>query len=483
MRGTSTFMRMDAPLPHQLLPEARPQRDEYRAMLSVAESEARQLLETSAIQRACQAYLWSLPQVGLAQWQHDARRVFGMRDIDVVVYESSEDHRGILTADVSMTYIVGLPDLARTGALVVEYPSGASAGVILDFWQEPLEYLGEPGPDTGAGGTYLIAAPGQHPIAHATDFVVRSPTMNVAIAFRAFEEDPARANAFVDHVNIRPLARTSSAEPMRLLRPEGRPWSQVPPRGLDYWKRVAEIIQRDVAPERDWTMLALLESLGVSRTKALDPGPYDRHVLEEGAQLGEQMARALAFHGPRDSAPYRADSRWREVARFPPLRADTSPNAFDGRAAFSYQSVVISTALMDTARGTHHVCLAVRVDGQDHALNGSNSYILRVPRHPPVKYFWSLTIYDSELRTPIDNGTCGAARSSNHPLLYNADGSVDLFVGARPRSGWERNWITTPPDRQWFAYLRLNQPLDGYFTHEFALPDFQLFDEIGYRAP
>ncbi|HKH92463.1 MAG TPA: DUF1254 domain-containing protein, partial [Gemmatimonadaceae bacterium] len=156
---------MDARLPNQLLPEARPERDEYRAMLSVAETEARQLLEASAVQRACQAYLWSLPLVGLAQWQHDARRAFGARDIDVVAYESSEDHRGILTADVSMTYIVGLPDLARTGALVVEYPSGASAGVILDFWQEPLEYLGEAGPDTGAGGSYLIAGPGQHPIA------------------------------------------------------------------------------------------------------------------------------------------------------------------------------------------------------------------------------------------------------------------------------------------------------------------------------
>ena len=172
---------MDARVSHSLLHEARPDAAEYEALLSVARDEARRLLEISAVQRASQAYLWSLPLVSLAQWQHEARRAFGMRDTDVVVYESLEDHRGILTADVSMTYIVGLPDLARTGAIVVEYPAGSSAGVILDFWQEPLGYLGDYGPDNGAGATYLILGPGQEANGQRADYVIRSPTTNVAI--------------------------------------------------------------------------------------------------------------------------------------------------------------------------------------------------------------------------------------------------------------------------------------------------------------
>ena len=60
---------------------------------------------------------------------------------------------------------------------------------------------------------------------------------------------------------------------------------------------------------------------------------------------------------------------------------------------------------------------------------------------------------------------------------------MDLFVGAAPRVGWERNWISTPPESQWFAYLRLSEPLDAYFSHQFALPDFQLFDESTYHTP
>jgi hypothetical protein len=51
-----------------------------------------------------------------------------MRDTDVVVYEGLEDHRGILTADVSMTYIVGLPDLARTGRSSSSIPPARRRG-------------------------------------------------------------------------------------------------------------------------------------------------------------------------------------------------------------------------------------------------------------------------------------------------------------------------------------------------------------------
>src|SRR3954470_18480253 len=81
--------------------------------------DADQLFDASDFQRACQAYLWSLPLVGFAQWQHSARTVLGMRDVALVGDESSSDRRGLLTANPAVTYIVGLPDLSRTMPLVV----------------------------------------------------------------------------------------------------------------------------------------------------------------------------------------------------------------------------------------------------------------------------------------------------------------------------------------------------------------------------
>src|SRR3954463_12516767 len=110
---------------------------ELDAGLPATTQEAERLFDASDFQRACQAYLWSLPLVGYAQWQHSARAVFGMRDIDMVVYESLSDRLGMLTANPAVTYIIGLPDLSRTGVLVVDYPSGSSAGAVIDAPPQP----------------------------------------------------------------------------------------------------------------------------------------------------------------------------------------------------------------------------------------------------------------------------------------------------------------------------------------------------------
>src|SRR4051794_1943098 len=153
--------------------------------------DADQLFDASDFQRACQAYLWSLPLVGFAQWQHSARTVFGMRDVDMVVYESLADRLGMLTANPAVTYIIGLPELSRTGALMVDYPSWSSAGAIIDAWQQPITFLGEAGPDQGMGGRYLVVAPGQIASEKAADFVIHSPTVNVLVGLRALDADPA----------------------------------------------------------------------------------------------------------------------------------------------------------------------------------------------------------------------------------------------------------------------------------------------------
>src|SRR3954470_9612624 len=111
--------------------------------------DAEQLFDAADFQRACQAYLWSLPLVGFAQWQHSARTVFGMRDVDMVVYESLADRLGMLTANPAVIYTIGLPELSCTGPLMIDYPSGSSSGAIIDAWQQPITFLGEAGPDQG----------------------------------------------------------------------------------------------------------------------------------------------------------------------------------------------------------------------------------------------------------------------------------------------------------------------------------------------
>jgi hypothetical protein len=203
------------------------------------------LFDESDFQRASQAYVWALPIVGFAQWQADTRRAFGAGDTDMVIYQSVQDKHGILTANATTSYIVGMPDLSKTGPLVIDYPAGPAAGGIGDFWQRPVTDLGETGPDKGKGGKYLVVGPGQA-VPQAKGYrVVHSPTFNVFVAFRALDADPAKAGALIQKFHMYPYADRASPPAARVLRPEGRQWSQVPPRGMAYWERLADILNRE----------------------------------------------------------------------------------------------------------------------------------------------------------------------------------------------------------------------------------------------
>lgn len=82
------------------------------------------LFDQMDFQRATQAYLWSLPLMGFAQWQHEQEQVFGARDTDLVLYNSYRDKLGLLMANATTPYIINFPNLARTGPLVIEIPPG-----------------------------------------------------------------------------------------------------------------------------------------------------------------------------------------------------------------------------------------------------------------------------------------------------------------------------------------------------------------------
>jgi hypothetical protein len=63
------------------------------------------LFEAMDFQRACQAYIWSLPIVAMDAWQRSHKEVFKVDDGDIVVYTSTEQKLGILTANATTPYI------------------------------------------------------------------------------------------------------------------------------------------------------------------------------------------------------------------------------------------------------------------------------------------------------------------------------------------------------------------------------------------
>jgi hypothetical protein len=61
-------------------------------------------------------------------------------------------------------------------------------------------------------------------------------------------------------------------------------------------------------------------------------------------------------------------------------------------------------------------------------------------------------------------------------LKRNADGSVDIFIGAKAPAGFETNYLKTVGTDGWFPIFRLYALLQPYFDKTFILPDFEVVD-------
>ncbi|HJV33589.1 DUF1254 domain-containing protein [Geomonas sp.] len=90
---------------------------------------------------------------------------------------------------------------------------------------------------------------------------------------------------------------------------------------------------------------------------------------------------------------------------------------------------------------------------------GEKKYVMHFDQGmlPPVKGFWSLTMYDKEyffVQNPINRQSISARQA----LKPNADGSVDLYIqNENPGPEKEANWLPAPKD-QFILMMRLYWP-------------------------
>lgn len=95
-------------------------------------------------------------------------------------------------------------------------------------------------------------------------------------------------------------------------------------------------------------------------------------------------------------------------------------------------------------------------DADGDFLEGSKSYRMHLPPHPPAALFWAVTAYN------ITDGTMTAAKqlmpsiNAFNKVKSNPDGSVDLYFGpSKPADAPDSNWIQTVEGRNFLAALRL----------------------------
>jgi len=432
------------------------------------------LYDEMDFQRATQAYLWAIPIVSFAKLQEQYETVFGQEDGDLVLMTSSRDKLGMLTPNDTTPYLVGFLNLERTGPLVVEYPKGPTAGGILDFWQRPITDLGLSGPDRGEGGKYLVVPPGQKAPKGAESYrVFESPTNNILHGFRVLATDPKEAEALKGSYQVYSYAERDNPRKTRIIPAEEKKWSGWPGTGLEYWQLESKMLNEEPVHERDRMMVAMLKPLGIEKGKTFEPDARQKKILEQGAVVGEAMARAQSYAKRHKEAKIWADAHWKNAILLEADQETKHHTALDERTAWFYEAMTLSAGMTSKTPGVGQAYIGIQKDKAGQWLQGGNNYTLRVPPNAPAKQFWALTLYDAETRSFIETKHDIVGLDSRKDLVKNADGSVDLYVGAEAPQGKEKNWIPTAPGRGWFAYFRLYAPTKPYFDRSWSLPDVE----------
>ena len=99
------------------------------------------------------------------------------------------------------------------------------------------------------------------------------------------------------------------------------------------------------------------------------------------------------------------------------------------------------------------------VDSTGQPLNGKFSYVIHFDKNalPPVKAFWSITMYN-ERHFFIPNSLKRYAIGDRDKLKFNADGSLDIYIqNSAPKEAQKANWLPSPKDN-FNLMLRLYQP-------------------------
>lgn len=300
--------------------------------------------------------------------------------------------------------------------------------------------------------------------------------MNVMHGIRILATDEQQAVEILAGYQAYPAAQLDSPPPTQVVKPEGREWNGMQPRGMGYWELLNRIVQKEPVNERDRIPLATLEYLGLRKGAPFEPDERQRRLLEEAAVVGEAMVRAIGYEQRFDGATVYPGRSWKLALFLDPDQEGPDTTQLDERTAWFYEAVTASKGMTTTTPGEGQVYLHIGVDADGDPLVGGQDYELAVPPDAPVEQFWSFTAYDADTRCFIDNPHDRADRSMRDDLLVDDDGTVRLHLGPNPPDGREANWIPTTPERGWFGYFRFYAPTQSYFDKSWQLPDLTKVD-------
>ena len=112
-------------------------------------------------------------------------------------------------------------------------------------------------------------------------------------------------------------------------------------------------------------------------------------------------------------------------------------------------------------------------DGQP--LNGGNKYLIHFDKGnmPPVDAFWSLSIYNTTTHLFVPNSINRySLNEQTTGLIYNPDGSLDIYIQHDEPAGKVQNWLPAP-EGDFYMILRMYLPGPKVLNGTYQIPQVQ----------
>jgi len=432
------------------------------------------------------AYVYGLPLVEL----HDTVRAFRFRNtiISIAALTTPESRR-VVSPNVDTAYTVGWLSLTQ-GPLVIDVPDTAGRFYtfqFMDAFTNSFAYVG-----SGVTGTkarsYLLAPPGWSGEVPQGVHLVRSPTNTIWLLGRTLVDDAA------DLQKVKPLLEKYTATPLEAWKlgvrgksivfdnPPPQPPKPVTPQGTDFVATLNQETTVDPPPAAQDCVLKALAPAGVTQpdtstgavlvadtANQLGNPPGSDADTPQNRAIGAGTSAAVRLIA-RSAASYRATTS--QGNRGWSVLVDSWIGDF-GRQYLG--RAVIATDLLGANVPRIATYPTSYSDSRGRPLDGKHNYTITFPKGqlPPVRAFWSLTMYQSDNSLYDNEVDRYAVGDRDKGLRRNADGSLTILVQhAKPSSAKARaNWLPAPAEA-FHLILRLYLPRQSALNGSYTIPPF-----------
>ncbi|MCW2778291.1 MAG: hypothetical protein JWN17_2016 [Frankiales bacterium] len=378
--------------------------------------------------------------------------------------------RTVVAPNTDTLYSIAHLDLGA-GPLVLRHPDMGSRYYSFAMLDPYTNVIATPGAreDGSRAATVVVrwpGAPGRTPVPQGAR-VVTAPDRHVWVIGRTLAgdaADQARAFATMQRYRLTRLDGTRIPTPPACPAPVHQSFP-TPKDGQAFVASLNAALRVDPPPRRDAPLLARLKPYGIGaglspERAGLDPvtlAALYRGVSDEAALLPTEAKADAAVSAEQHSGWYEPQA---DIGRYGTDYAFRARIALVGLGANTREEATYPTGI---------------TDGTGALYDGSRDYrlVFSKGQEPPARYFWSLTMYDTDGYLVPNAAGRYSLGPSHPPLRRRADGSVVIDVRHTRPSDPTVNWLPSPASGGFRLNLRLYGPAPQALDGRWAPPGVQ----------